>query len=157
MKPDYRGLTMLWVCVALALLLIFLSLGKAHAAETWLVSTVHSYHYERGGHPDRCEDNWGIGVEHYFTQDWAFMAGGYRNSYCDRSIAVGGMWMPLHRGYFHFGLVGGAVTGYDKKVGGYLIPTMMIQNKHVGLNIGVVPSTDRAFTVIGFQVKVRVW
>lgn len=145
------------LAAALAVLwLLILSTADAHAEGTWITSSVRSYHYERSR--EHVENNWGLGVEHHLSADWSLAAGGYRNSYGERSYYLGGGWFPLHYGYFHFGVHAGAVTGYEKTPASpFLMPSMSIQGKRVGLNIGVVPSLEKPFEVIGFQLKVRMW
>lgn len=140
---------------AAALLIAFSSCTPmpAAAAETWLTATTLSHHHDRSKRHE--EQNWGLGIEHHLTRDWSLNAGGYRNSFSEPSYYVGGAWMPLHAGHFHLGVAIGEVTGYRQKFSGYIIPTLTIQGKTVGVNIGVVPSSKESYTVIGVQVKVK--
>ena len=146
-----------FACYMLIGLLLWLIFKPARADDTWLVTTVHSYHYDRSPSNRRCESNWGVGAEHHVSNDWSLHGGMYRNSYCRGSAYLGTGWFPVHRGTVHFGITAGIVNGYRQEpFGGYLIPTVSIQDKRWGVNIGIVPSLDSAFTVIGVQLKYRI-
>ena len=141
------------VIAAAVLVSLPVSCKEARSDETWMVATVRSYHYERGV-SGRCEDNYGLGIEHHIGSDYSLSAGEYKNSFCDRSYYVGGGWFPIHQGNWHFGTNLGVVTGYERHdPAGFLVLGATYQAKDWGVNIGVVPSRDRPFTVIGLQVK----
>ena len=141
---------------AVIVLTVWLILPRTSKAdETWLVATVRSYHYTRGV-SGRCEDNYGLGVEHHVSSDWSLSAGGYKNSFCERSYYAGVGWFPLHYGNWHYGVNTGLVTGYERNdPAGFLVVGVTYQEKNWGVNVGVVPSLDHPFTVIGLQLKAR--
>lgn len=154
-EPNELGAKMATGILVTAMILLLFSLfnTRADAAETWLTATVASYHHNRErGYNER---NFGLGLERKLEENWSAIGGWYRNSYDNTSIYAGTAWMPIHRGYFHFGIAGGAVTGYSHVIGAFAFPTVAVQGKQVGMNIAIVPSLNRPFSVIGLQLKVN--
>ena len=124
------------------------------SSDWWATATVRSYHRDRG-RPHN-EGNYGLGLERKLSSDWTFHTGWYQNSYNTRSVYLGAAWIPLHYGYFHFGLSSGAVDGYGKHPTSlYLFPILAIQGKTWGLNLALVPSFHEEYTVFGLQLKAR--
>lgn len=122
---------------------------------TWLSVTVRSYHYQRK--KDYNETWHGIGIEHGIAKDTRFVGGIYENSYGETSVYAGAAWMPIHlMQHLHLGAQAGCVNGYEKDPCSlFLIPALAYERKGWGVNLGVVPSTSDPYTVIGFQLKLK--
>ena len=144
---------------ACVLYLLWAPTTQANEIDWWLTATVTSYHNNRNttNHTKHNEENYGIGFERAVFKDTIMAGGVYRNSYWNTSHYLGLTYVPIQYGYFHFGAFGGIVTGYDDPFGIKILPTMSIQGKRFGVNLGVLPARDsRVISVIGLQVKVRI-
>jgi hypothetical protein len=150
------------IAAVAGLLLLSFLLGRCEARaeetkpQTWGVATIASYHANR--EVKHNERNWGLGLEHDLNDKWRFAAGGYRNSYWRDSVYVGALWLPAQSGNYKFGVLLGAVTGYDHVVGPFaptVLPTLMYEGKQWGANLGVMPSPARGVGVLGLQLKWR--
>ena len=134
--------------------LVAMALGlvtPAHA-DTWLVGTVASYHLDRS--VEHCERNYGVGMEHMIWRNTRLVGGVYNNSYCRQSEYLGLVWAPMHYGKVHMGFLAGGVTGYNSELDPVVMPTIAIEGKHFGMNLGIMPALDnKILTVIGLQIK----
>lgn len=136
----------------IALIALFAVSGRA-PADTWLVGTVASYHTNRD--IERNERNWGLGLERDFAENWRYTVGGYRNSYWRNSYYAGAQWLPWRFGSIRIGAMAGGVTGYTNSVDPMILPTIAIEGKQFGVNLGVMPHVKRGVGVLGLQLKTR--
>ena len=129
-----------------------LSHSKAHA-DTWLSATVASYHGNRDrGYNER---NYGLGFEHDRSATTRWAAGFYENSHYRTTVYGGLLWLPVQAGPFRFGVLGSVATGYTHAVTVVPLPTIAVESRHFGANIGIVPSLHRSIGVIGLQLKAK--
>lgn len=100
--------------------LLFLLALSAHAETVIQLHTV-SKHVSPGYN----ENNYGLGVRHYYEKYRHWTVGGFRNSENNNSLYAGvGYEWPLSDG-FKVGLIGGIVTGYEKySVAPLLVPVL---------------------------------
>jgi outer membrane scaffolding protein for murein synthesis (MipA/OmpV family) len=144
---------------ALALLLCLISYSAL--AETWIVGTVASYHYS--GDKNYEQQNFGIGVEHSLSGSVRSAAGYYRNSNRRDSLYVGLAWSPLQygiaEGKLKLGFAALLVSGYetvkDQDLVKAAFPVVSWEGKRFGINIPVIPATNKNAGAIGLQLKVR--
>lgn len=122
-------------------------------ADTWLVSTVTSYHTAKQEQYNA--NNFGLGVEHDIADRWRASAGFYENSYYRRSWYAGASYCLWTSGAWKVGVFGAAVTGYGEPVQAALMPVLTYEAKTWGANIGIVPHPERGVGVIGLQLKYR--
>jgi hypothetical protein len=121
---------------------------RSAKAETWISTTVTSYHFDRS--KDHNERNFGLGFEHQVTENGRIVGGFYKNSEYHWSVDGGFLYLPYKVGPAKVGAMFGAVTGYEEMtVMPVIIPTVAFEGKKYGVNIGVVPS------MIGLQLKMR--
>jgi hypothetical protein len=126
-------------------------------AETFLVATIGSHHFDRD--KGYCELNPGIGFEHG-SRTTRLVAGVYQNSLCLPSQYVGVSWSPLVSGAWSAGVALIAVTGYEKNKRGTEallapLPTISYEGRNFGVNFIVIPPYDDFSGAIGLQLKVR--
>ena len=141
------------VAAAVVLLLMLGFLPPARA-DTWLVGTVASYHLDRS--VDHCERNYGLGLEQGVWNNTRLVGGVYNNSYCRQSEYIGLVWAPIHYGKVHLGFLAGGVTGYNSAIDPVVMPTIAVEGRHLGMNLGIMPALDsKIITVVGLQLKWR--
>lgn len=128
------------------LMLLFSSAAMAEHTEIELHITSH--HFSNSS--DFEEDNYGIGITHYFKDRWGISAGGFNNSYDDTSI-----YLALTYTYDFcsgittcaIGLIAGGVTGYDDNVSGagevrpVVIPEFKLGHKRYFIKSRFFPDT----------------
>ena len=135
---------------ALAVLLLTFA-GIVHA-ETWISTSILSYHFDRTDKQN--ENNYGIGVKH-FVGEWTLIAAGiYRNSNeIDSGYLVAGHCF-YRSTYVCAGGIAGLVTGYER----YAIPmgglAVTIHGKTWGTSILVFPKDGG---VAGLTIERRFW
>lgn len=123
-------------------------------AQVWTSVTVGSRHFDRGA--DFNERNLGIGVEVVKSENGRLVGGVYRNSIDRTSAYAGYTWAPEILPGARLGMVGGVVTGYRLSPAPMLAPVLMLEGKHVGANVILVPSVGKDVPgMVGLQVKVR--
>lgn len=133
-----------------SLVLAALLVASPVQAETWLSSSLLSYHLDRKD--EKNEQNFGLGVKH-FLDERNFLAGGfYRNSNeIDSAYGVGGHCLYRSK-YLCGGGVLGFVSGYEKHVivmGGLILT---LHGKEWGASVLYFPKDSG---VIGFQIEKR--
>lgn len=138
----------LFLILLLAHLFVVPTLARA---DTWLVATVASYHTNR--EVEHNERNWGLGFEQDIWQDSRLVGGFYKNSYYRQSQYLGITYMPFRLGPVRLGAMFGGVTGYDPGVQPIVLPTISIEGKRWGANLGVAPSSTKGVGVLGLQIK----
>jgi len=127
-----------------------------HAAdETWTVATITSHHFDATRHYN--EQNYGLGFERATSYArLAVIAGEYRNSFDRTSVYAAVAWTPLALGPAHFGLIGGALTGYaSHPVLPMILPTVQLELGAIGANLYFAPKIKDGAAVLGLQVKMR--
>ena len=139
----------------LALVLALVVSGPA-IAQTWLVGTVASYHFDRSQNYN--ERNLGFGFEYGVTRETRIVGGTYRNSVFQRSTYLGSAWTPLELGPTRAGLVLGAVDGYPGANDGGFFPMAALlgtlEIDRVGVNLLAAPRwRDKSPAVLGLQIK----
>ncbi|MCB1889686.1 MAG: hypothetical protein KDH20_18915 [Rhodocyclaceae bacterium] len=119
----------------------------------WLVLSGLSHHFQ--DRRDWREVNPGAGFERDIDEGpygpWTFSAGYLKNSYDKHSVYLGGRWTPLALGPVRFGAFGLLASGYPSPV--LVLPTMVIENRHVGANLLAVPNLPGYSGYIGIQVR----
>lgn len=107
--------------------------------QTGLSVSVASYHFHRG--ENYCEFNPGLGLLTRFHEDLTGVAGAYRNSGCNTSAYVGGIWEPWRPFGARAGFILATATGY----GGHALTgiggaTMLIEHKGLGYRLMFIPA-----------------
>lgn len=144
-------------CVAL--IIAIGALARSLAGETWFVSTVASYHYNTDKKYE--QQNWGFGIEQKLADNFAVIAGGYRNSNRRDSMYFGAAWAPVQiYGPLRLGvaamMVGGYETPKNTEVLKAAFPFLTAEYKGFGFNIPIIPPVSGTTPgVIGLQFKVR--
>lgn len=135
------------LAIAAALLLA----SAAAQAQAWGVATVASYHLKRNGY---CEFNPGVGVE--LGANLRFIAGEYRNSFCDTTVYAGGSYTRALFGPVRAGVTMVVATGYPN---GTMVtppvPTLMLEGERYGANVIIAPPIGKYSGVVGLQLKYR--
>jgi hypothetical protein len=113
-----------------------------------LAVTTTSYHFNQS--KDYNENNFGLGVERRYADDWRGHAGFYRNS-LDRTTVYGlASYTPYRFGEWRVGGAAGLGTGYNSRPIGVLVGGFAIREwKTFGVNIIVHP------VAVALQVKVK--
>ena len=116
-------------------------------ADTWLVSSITSHHFDGKQHNER---NLGIGLEYELKPSLRFGFGEYHNSQYRSSRYFGGAYTPWKYEFLSFGWTAGIIDGYGRKpqyywpMGGALI---VYEHKNIGFNLLVTRG------VMGLQIK----
>ena len=135
------------------LLFALLSLiGYSAHAETWLSSSVLSFHLDRDS--GKNERNFGVGIKHFVDERNVIAAGVYRNSNdIDSGYLVGGRCF-YRSSYACGGGIFGLVTGYEEHaiVMGGLVLTL--HGKKWGASLAYFPKDSGVF---GLQIERRFW
>ena len=145
------------------LIALALSLFSGNAvAETFLVGSVMSFHFQRG--KNYCEFNPGIGIEHDIAKNTRAVIGQYNNSFCLPSAYLGVHYSPISYGNFRLGTAFILVSGYDDGIKkkneqqDILFAPLGVISYEVGkygLNLVMVPPHGGFRGAIGVQAKVR--
>lgn len=121
-------------------------------AETWLSSSVLSYHLDRDS--GKNERNLGIGIKHFVDERNVIAAGVYRNSNdIDSGYLLGGRCL-YRSSYMCAGGVLGLVTGYEKHaiaMGGLVLT---LHGKTWGASVAFFPKDSGVFAL---QIERRFW
>lgn len=123
----------------------------AAPGDTWGVATVTSYHFASIHYN---QTNLGAGFERETSiARLSVVAGAYRNSYYKTSAYAGVLWTPLALGAAHFGVIAGAVSGYNSPIA--LVPTVAVEGRRFGANVYYAPAIGSDCAVLGLQVKMK--
>lgn len=104
----------------ISLIVLLLVCTTALAEHTGFELHLTSHHFDNSSEFE--EDNYGIGVTHYYKDRWGISAGGFNNSYDDTSLYLGLVY--IYNLCFSstlscaIGAVGGVATGYGDHVSG---------------------------------------
>ncbi len=129
--------------------------------ETWIVGSIASFHYSSDKEYE--QQNYGLGFEHGLTSSIRTTGGYYRNSNRRDSLYVGLAWAPLQygiaEGKLRLGLAALLVSGYetvkDQDLVKAVFPVVSWEGKRFGVNVPVIPATNKNAGAIGLQLKVR--
>jgi hypothetical protein len=105
-------------------------------------------------------ENHGLGAEYRFSGTMSAAAGRFYNSDRAWSNYAGVIWQPWSIGPVRVGAAIAAFSGYPHmRDGGWFpaaVPTLTVEYRRVGLNVGIVPSyKDRLYGGVSLQLKVR--
>jgi hypothetical protein len=156
-KQQRSGRAAAGFIAALALLaLTFLETAPSIAGDTWIASSVTSYHFDRSaGYNER---NWGVGIERGIAPDVRLIAGVYRNSLYRESTYAGASWTPFAAGPVRLGVLAGVVDGYKADHGRFVpiaMPLVTYEIGRAGANLIYLPHYKDDGGVIGLQLKYR--
>jgi hypothetical protein len=83
-------------------------------------------------------------------------AGTYINSNNRNSVYAGAQWMPYSYGPVKLGIQAALITGYlEAKITPVLLPMVMIETQHVGLDVYAVPKAAKVSAAVFATFKVR--
>lgn len=116
-------------------------------AQDYLVATVTSYHYDRS--KDYNESNFGLGIERRYSDECAWSVGYFKNSLYRNTVYVFAGYTPYRYMGWRYGVVVGAVTGYESGVSPWLTGVATRDYGRFGVNIVL------AASAIALQVKVK--
>ena len=123
-------------------------------ADTWVVGTVASHHFE---HPDtHNERNFGLGFETDVARDVRAIGGFYKNSNYRETVYAGAAWLPFRVGNFRLGAAGVLATGYAPyPVVPAIFGVVTYERQNWGVNLGFIPpaSSIKQPAVLGLQFK----
>lgn len=121
-------------------------------ADTWLVGTVASYHFDRSA--DYNERNWGVGIEHDAPSGKARFVGGiYKNSFGRENRYAGISFAVYRLGPARFGMAFGLQHAGSPLP--MFMPVAQIEGKTLGVNIVGRPRIGDDPAVVALQVKFR--
>lgn len=129
-------------------------------SEVWIDSGFATAHFDSDkGLNGR---NTGYGAEYRFSGTMAATAGHFYNSDRFHSSYAGVIWQPYAIGPLRLGATVAGFNGYPRVRDGRwfpaLIPTMTLEYKRVGINIGVIPTIgDRLYGGVSVQLKLKLW
>jgi len=106
--------------------------------------------------------NTGYGAEYRFSGTMTATAGHFYNSDRAHSSYAGVIWQPYAIGPLRLGATVAGFNGYPRVRDGQwfpaLIPTMTLEYKRVGINIGVIPTIgDRLYGGVSVQLKLKLF
>ncbi len=104
----------------ISFIVLLLYCTSALAEHTELELHLTSYHFSNRSEFE--ENNYGVGITHYFKDRWGISAGGFNNSYDDTSVYLGLIYTydfcSSETIVCTIGVIGGVVTGYEGNVSG---------------------------------------
>jgi hypothetical protein len=135
--------------VGVCLIMLALLYYKPAQCQEYVVLTLRSYHLDRK--QDYNEQNWGLGYEYKFSDEWSFSTGFYRNSFRRDTVYVFGAHTPWQIAGWRFGPLFGVVTGYDEDTSfsPWITGVATKEWGRFGLNVVLAPAA------IALQVKWR--
>ena len=116
-------------------------------AQDYLVATVTSFHFDRS--KDYNESNFGLGIERRYSDEWAGSVGYFKNSFYRNTVYVFAGYTPYRYGEWRYGVVVGAVTGYENNVSPWITGVATRDYGRFGVNIVL------AASAMALQVKVK--
>jgi hypothetical protein len=137
---------------------LFSDVDPAPRNEWWVDSGFLTAHFNRDKNLNG--ENHGLAAEYRFSGTMAATAGRFYNSDRAWSNYAGLIWQPYAIGPLRLGAAVAAFNGYPHmREGGWfpaVIPTLTVDYRRVGVNIGIVPSyKDRLYGGISVQLKFR--
>jgi len=139
---------------SIIVLCVLSGIRQACATDLWLSATVASYHSNRDAEYN--ERNYGLGFEYGAADRWRAVGGVYDNSYYRTTVYGGALYLYPVSQSIKVGVMLGLASGYSHVVGPLApvaLPTIAIEGKQFGANIGVMPSRGGGIGTVGLQVK----
>jgi hypothetical protein len=132
----------------------------APRSEFWLATGFATAHFNRD--KDLNGSNTGYGAEYHFSTTMRAAAGHFYNSDRGHSTYAGMIWQPYAIGPLRLGATVAVFNGYPRVRGGgwfpAVIPTMTLDYRRVGVNIGVVPSLgNRLYGGVSVQLRLKIF
>jgi hypothetical protein len=161
--------TMIKLLAALALLSLaslahaddwFTKIDAGPRSELWADTGFATAHFDSdNGLNGR---NTGYGLEYRFNGTMAATAGHFYNSDRAHSSYAGVIWQPYAIGPVRLGATAAGFNGYPRVRDGRwfpaLIPTVTLEYKRVGINIGIIPTIgDRLYGGVSVQLKLKLF
>ncbi len=154
-------------CAALLLAILFGAPAAAAEPEepglqVWINPGMFSRHTKQDR--DYREDNYGLGIDVFFTPRHGVLAGSFLNSNDERSHYLGYHWRPLQlpigRLRLSAGLAFALIDGYsdvrDGKAFPIMLPALSTEYRRIGAHLIFIPHPKHA-SAIALQVRLRVW
>jgi hypothetical protein len=154
-------------CAALVLAILFGAPAAAAEPEepglrVWINPGMFSHHLKQDR--DYRENNYGFGVEAFFTPRHGVLGGTFLNSNDERSHYLGYHWRPLRlafgRLYLGAGLAFALIDGYsdvrDGKTFPIVLPALSAEYRRIGAHLIFIPHPEHA-SAIALQLRLRVW
>lgn len=163
MRPLLKPLAMLALlsCVSLAHADDwFTKIDADPRSELWVDTGFATAHFDSDkGLNGR---NTGYGLEYRFSGTMAAAAGHFYNSDRSHSSYAGVIWQPYAIGPVRLGATVAGFNGYPRVRDGRwfpaLIPTVTLEYKRVGVNIGIIPTIgDRLYGGVSVQLKLKLF
>lgn len=149
-----------FLTIILCVIVLMFILDTHSRADTWVVASVTSYHFDQKTQHNQI--NPGLGIERPLTPTVSAIFGGYRNSLIEPtadqkkvSAYAGVLWQPLHADDFKLGLAGGIVTGYESHPSPLLLPMVSWEHDRFGANLFLAPKVKDSQAVLGLQIKYK--
>jgi hypothetical protein len=123
----------------------------------WITPGAVSYHYENRDQFNQTHP--GFGIEYHPNNQWAFVAGTYKNSNYRWSDYGGVNWTPawLQFGLFKLGATAQVANNYPEARNGkpfaFAAPLIAVEGKHVGANIYIIPTVFDVTGAVALQLK----
>lgn len=163
MRILYQSFAMLALAGASAMAQaddIFTKIDADPRSEVWIDTGFATAHFDSGKNLNG--SNVGYGAEYRFNGAMAATAGHFYNSDRGHSSYAGVIWQPYAIGPLRLGATVAGFNGYPRvRDGGWfpaLIPTMTLEYKRVGINIGVIPTIgDRLYGGVLVQLKLKIF
>jgi hypothetical protein len=139
---------------------LFTKIDSTPRSEFWLDSGFATAHFQSDKHLNGA--NTGLAAEYRFSGTMAATAGRFYNSDRAWSNYAGVIWQPYAIGPVRLGAALGMFDGYPNMRGGgwfpAAIPTLTVDYKRVGVNIGIIPTyKDRLYGGISLQLKLKLF
>ena len=135
---SLRRLLLIFLAGYVAAYLTIPLLAMVVQAKDYAVATVTSFHFDRN--KDYNEKNLGLGIERRFSETWSASTGYFRNSFNRDTVYVFAGYTPIEVYGWRVGMVGGAVSGYDRRITPWLTGLIMRDFGRVGVNIVAAPA-----------------
>ena len=141
-------------------LCLMFSTNLTQAGKIYLSPGMSSYHFDRDAGYNN--ENWGLGIQVDFQDNYSLNLGRFDNSENDWSNYVTGTWYPIKFRELRVGILGGGFNGYAKeRDGGWFLAAMPIINYRKdgwGVNVAAVPSyKNRIHGAFIFQILFAIY
>ncbi len=132
-------------------------LGSAYKPQLWVNLGGFSRHFSSNNGYN--ENNLGLGLEYRTSPEVAYMAGAYYNSVRKTTSYAAVNWQPWQLGPVKLGAALGVMNGYPSLANGgsffAALPLATVEGRHVGINLGIVPSMGKVDGAVILQFKLR--
>lgn len=139
---------------------LFTKIDTDPRSELWIDTGFATAHFDSGKNLNG--SNVGYGAEYRFNGAMTATAGHFYNSDRGHSSYAGVIWEPYAIGPLRLGATVAGFNGYPRVRDGSwfpaLIPTMTLEYKRVGINIGIIPTIgDRLYGGVSVQLKLKLF